>query len=158
MKARMVSSRLIVLGFVAFTFIGSFGHRAVFARQTDPPAQNSKKWNYDEIRKAPEKARRQQNPFENDADAIQAGGKLFERNCAACHGMKAEGGRRAPSLLRDEVQQATPGALFWVLTNGVSWHGMPVWSKLPEPQRWQIVTFLESFQRPLSPKEPGGSE
>jgi hypothetical protein len=22
---------------------------------------------------------------------------------------------------------------------------MPVWSKLPEPERWQIVTFLKSL-------------
>jgi hypothetical protein len=22
---------------------------------------------------------------------------------------------------------------------------MPVWSKLPEPQRWQLVTFIQSL-------------
>jgi hypothetical protein len=60
--------------------------------------------------------------------------------------MKAEGTKRAPSLLKEQVQQATPGALFWILTNGVVRHGMPVWSKLPEQQRWQIVTFLKSFR------------
>jgi hypothetical protein len=32
-----------------------------------------------------------------------------------------------------------------VLTNGVVRKGMPVWSKLPEPQRWQIVRFLKSL-------------
>jgi hypothetical protein len=53
--------------------------------------------------------------------------------------------------MREEVQQATPGALFWILTNGVVRHGMPVWSKLPEAQRWQIVTFLMSFKSPASP-------
>jgi hypothetical protein len=55
-------------------------------------------------------------------------------------------------LLRDEVQQATPGTLFWILTNGIVWHGMPVWSKLPEPERWQIVTFLQSLNsRAINP-------
>jgi hypothetical protein len=49
-------------------------------------------------------------------------------------------------LLREEVQQATPGMLFWILTNGVVRRGMPVWSKLPEQERWQIVTFLESLK------------
>jgi mono/diheme cytochrome c family protein len=57
----------------------------------------------------------------------------------------AEGGRKAPSLLAEQVQQATPGTLFWILTNGVVRHGMPVWSKLPEPQRWQIVSYLKSL-------------
>ena len=45
----------------------------------------------------------------------------------------AEGARKGPSLRADPVQQATPGTLFWILTNGVVRRGMPVWSKLPEP-------------------------
>jgi hypothetical protein len=56
-----------------------------------------------------------------------------------------KGGRKAPSLMVDEVQQATPGALFWLLTNGVVRRGMPVWSKLPEPQRWQLVSYIKSL-------------
>ena len=94
----------------------------------------------------PAKDRARPNPMEGDADSVAAGGKLFEQHCAECHGKKAEGTRRAPSLLRQEVQQATPGAIFWVLTNGVVRRGMPVWSKLPEPERWQIVTFLKSLK------------
>jgi mono/diheme cytochrome c family protein len=95
---------------------------------------------------APEKARVRENPFEGDAQSVAAGGKLFEQHCAECHGRKAGGTRRGPSLLREEVQQATPGTLFWVVTNGVVRRGMPVWSKLPEPERWQLVTFLESLK------------
>ena len=62
--------------------------------------------------------------------------------------MKAEGGNHGPSLLHDEVQQARAGSLFWILSNGVIWRGMPDWSKLPDEQRWQIVTFLKSFKTP----------
>jgi len=36
--------------------------------------------------------------------------------------------------------------LFWILNNGVVRRGMPVWSKLREPERWQIVTFLQSLK------------
>jgi len=125
------------------------------AQEAGAAAAIQQKWSYDEIKKAPDKARLKPNPFADDPEAVLAGGKLFERNCAECHGLKAEGGKRAPSLLRDEVQQATPGTLFWVLTNGVVWHGMPVWSKLPEPQRWQLVTFLKSFKSSVSPGGPG---
>jgi len=57
----------------------------------------------------------------------------------------AEGGKKGPSLRSDPVQQATPGTLFWILTNGVVRRGMPVWSKLPEPQRWQLVSYLKSL-------------
>lgn len=101
---------------------------------------------YAALAAAPEAARARQNPFEGNTRDTAAGGKLFEQHCADCHGRKAGGTRRGPSLLTEEVQQAPPGALFWILTNGVVRHGMPVWSKLPEPERWQIVTFLESLR------------
>ena len=100
---------------------------------------------YAALADAPEAARTRKNPFEGQGREAAAGGKLFEQHCSECHGKKAGGTRRGPSLLREEVQQATPGTLFWTLTNGVVRHGMPVWSKLPEPERWQIVTFLESL-------------
>jgi mono/diheme cytochrome c family protein len=100
---------------------------------------------YAELGKAPKKARTRRNPLEGDPQAVTAGAKLFARHCAECHGEMAEGGRKAPSLVADPVQQATPGTLFWILTNGVVRRGMPVWSKLPEPQRWQIVSYLKSL-------------
>jgi mono/diheme cytochrome c family protein len=100
---------------------------------------------YAELAKAPRKAMARRNPLEVDPDAVAAGAKLFGLHCAKCHGEMAEGGRKAPSLLADPVQQATPGTLFWILTNGVVRRGMPVWSKLPEAQRWQIVSYLKSL-------------
>ena len=105
----------------------------------------SKESVYAELAKAPGKAAARRNPLQSDPDAVVAGGKLFARHCAECHGDMAEGGKKAPSLLAPEVQQATPGTLFWLLTNGVVRRGMPVWSKLPEPQRWQIVSYLKSL-------------
>jgi ubiquinol-cytochrome c reductase cytochrome c subunit len=100
---------------------------------------------YAELTKVPGKAAARHNPLETDPEAVAAGAKLFELHCAECHGAMGEGGRKAPSLLAPEVQQSTPGTLFWVLTNGVVRRGMPVWSKLPEPQRGQIVCYLKSL-------------
>jgi mono/diheme cytochrome c family protein len=105
----------------------------------------TRKSNFSALSEVPAKARGKQDPLERDREAIAAGGKLFEQHCSDCHVKKAGGTRRGVSLLGAEVQQATPGALFWVLTNGVVRRGMPVWSKLPEPERWQIVTFLKSL-------------
>lgn len=114
---------------------------------------------YAALQAAPEAARARKNPFEGDPREAAAGGKLFEQHCSDCHGKKAGGTRRGPSLLSEEVEQATPGTLFWTLTNGVVWHGMPVWSKLPEPERWQIVAFLETLRaHSTKPETPGESE
>ncbi len=100
---------------------------------------------YAEIGKASEKARARRNPLEKDSEAVAAGRILFEQRCAECHGDNAEGGKKGPSLRATEIQNAEPGAIFWILTNGVVRKGMPVWSKLPEPQRWQLVSYIKSL-------------
>lgn len=100
---------------------------------------------YTELAKAPQKARAKRNPLERDPDAVAAGRNLFQQHCTECHGDLAEGGRKGPSLRVEQVQRAEPGAIFWILTNGVVWRGMPVWSKLPEPQRWQLVSYIKSL-------------
>ena len=104
------------------------------------------RFDYAELAKAPDKARGRHNPLAGDEAAAAGGRKLFEQHCAECHGLTGEGGKKAPSLVVPEVQEATPGALFWVLTNGVVRRGMPVWSKLPEAQRWQLVRYLETLK------------
>jgi mono/diheme cytochrome c family protein len=112
---------------------------------------------YAELGKAPEKARAKRNPLAADPDAIAAGANLFDQHCAECHGYAGEGSRKGPSLLKEPVQCATPGAVFWLLTNGVVRHGMPVWSKLPEPQRWQLVTYIKSLGPSRRPTPAGAS-
>ena len=103
---------------------------------------------YAELAKAPEKARAKRNPFESDPESVAAGRNLFEQHCSECHGSTGEGSKKAPSLRAEEVQNAAPGAIFWILTNGVVRRGMPVWSKLPEPQRWQLVSYIKSLGAP----------
>jgi mono/diheme cytochrome c family protein len=117
-------------------------------------AQNSSQRDtsiYAELAKAPKKDAARRNPLAADTGAVAAGAKLFALHCAECHGDTADG-KKGPSLRADEVQQASPGTLFWLLTNGVVRRGMPVWSRLPEPQRWQLVSFIKS----LSPQAPPG--
>jgi mono/diheme cytochrome c family protein len=103
---------------------------------------------YAELHKAPPKQAARRNPLENDPDAVAAGRKLFGMHCAECHGETAEGGKgskKGPSLRAPEVQQSSAGSLFWLLSNGVVRRGMPVWSKLPEAQRWQLVKYIQSL-------------
>jgi mono/diheme cytochrome c family protein len=147
----------VVVGVSVFGMAVLGAVRAV-AQKEDAGARKNKSSTYAVLAEVPEKARERRNPFEADTQAVVAGGKLFEQHCADCHGRKAGGARKGPSLLREEVQQATPGTLFWILTNGVVRRGMPVWSKLPEPERWQIVTFLQSLKLQSvdsQPEEPG---
>lgn len=96
----------------------------------------------DLLQRVPARSTNLNNPLEGSADAWRAGAKLYARECASCHGPKGDGLRKAPPLNRANIYQAPPGALFWVLRNGSLRHGMPSFAHLPEPERWQIITFL----------------
>ena len=113
--------------------------------QNGSPANQKNSPDYSELAKAPEKARTKANPLERDPDAIPAGANLFDQHCSGCHGEQAQGGKKGPSLRAPQVQTAPPGAIFWLISNGVVRKGMPVWAKLPEPQRWQLVAFIKSL-------------
>src|SRR5947209_11217541 len=73
------------------------------------------------LSKVPAKDRARVNPLANDPDAPAAGANIFAEHCAQCHGEEAEGkeGKHVrPNLHSERLKQATPGELFWLLTNG----------------------------------------
>ena len=84
------------------------------------------------------------NPYAGNAAAAAAGRKLYAQDCAQCHGNKLQGMGPAPALDTASVRNAEAGELFWFITTGKLTSGMPSWSNLPQQQRWQIVSFLES--------------
>jgi mono/diheme cytochrome c family protein len=98
------------------------------------------------LSKVPEKDRAKPNPMASDPTAVAAGAKLFKQNCQKCHGTEGTGTEKKPPLNTERVQQATPGELFWLLKNGSLKNGMPSWTRLPEDQRWQIVTYLNTLK------------
>lgn len=84
------------------------------------------------------------NPYEGQPRAAKAGQKLYQRECASCHGRDGMGNGRAPALVPG-VRTTAAEAIFEVLRNGSLRHGMPSFAHLPEQQRWQIVTFLKGL-------------
>jgi len=96
------------------------------------------------IQKVPSKAAKRQNPFHADVQAQRAGAKLYARECASCHGDNRQGRANVPPLARPDVENAAPGTLFWIVTNGSPGRAMPSFAHLPEAQRWQISMFLQT--------------
>lgn len=105
------------------------------------------------VQQAPPAETRLRNPFAQHEPAQRAGAKLYVRECAHCHGARREGIGKAPPLDRADIYHAAPGALFWVLRNGSRRGGMPSFAHLPEPQRWQIITFLTEARESRDPLE-----
>jgi hypothetical protein len=83
---------------------------------------------------------------------------IFEKNLSEAEGLEfgysvgvsrpiAQGTSRAPSLLSRRVQAETDGALFWKISSGDTRAGMPSFSYLPAPERWQLVLHLRSLAK-----------
>jgi mono/diheme cytochrome c family protein len=101
----------------------------------------------DWLTEVPDRDRRKTNPYRDQPQAIQAGRLLFADHCAQCHGESGEGTKKRPSLRTPRVQsQATDGDLHWLLANGNLRRGMPSWSKLPDQQLWQLISYLKSLK------------
>jgi len=100
------------------------------------------------LTKVPAADHERKDPYFGQADAVSAGRNIFVEHCAHCHGEDAEGKKKRPSLRTPRVQQqATAGDLHWLLVNGYMKKGMPSWAKLPDPQIWQLVSYLKSLHQ-----------
>ena len=121
-------------GLLVLLIAGALGFAQNLAYQPDPAWQ------------PPPDAAARSNPLAGKPEYAAGGRKLFQRECASCHGPKGQGLlKNAANLQMPVVQQQTDGALFWKLTNGNPRRGMPAFSRLPEMQRWQIVLFLRTL-------------
>jgi polar amino acid transport system substrate-binding protein len=84
---------------------------------------------------------------------IAAGQKLFNENCAHCHGPNAVQGeqRRNLRLLRQRYGNAMPDTFIQTVTHGRPNKGMPNWNGIISIDEFhEILAFLASVQEPGS--------
>lgn len=106
-------------------------------------------------RRAPEA----HNPLQpNDANLI-AGMKIYQSNCAGCHGdiqhsHTAFGDSfypRVPQFVED-APDMPENQNFYIIQHGIRLSGMPAWKQLlSEQEMWQVTTFLSQMDK-LSPQ------
>lgn len=93
---------------------------------------------------APASAAAVRNPLSATPDVVAGGARVYEERCSQCHGGEAAGSDWAPDLTSARVQRQSDGALYWKLSSGNAYQGMPGFSFLPPAQRWQLVLYLRS--------------
>ena len=93
-------------------------------------------------------AQETENPFTTLVD-VRMGERLFQRHCATCHGLDAEGGQEGggPDLTTGQFQHAASDAgLFTVIREGVDGTAMIGINPGASDQTvWQLVSYLNSF-------------
>lgn len=100
---------------------------------------------------APAEAARRGNPVRADEVSRASGRKLFEANCASCHGPTGRGNghlaARLETLPADLVvmaRQFPDGDFAWKIANGRG--QMPAWKEtLTENQIWDLVNFIQNL-------------
>ena len=95
---------------------------------------------------APASAKQMKNPYGSEPPS--AGKPLYHLRCARCHGENGEGSGNIPPLAQEKIKAATPGELFWFITQGDVNNGMPSWKTLPQRQRWLIVNYARTLGSP----------
>lgn len=105
------------------------------------------------------------NPVAADERSLANGRKLFQVNCAVCHGDLGDGngGLRqlnpnygfAPPINGANTAARTDGYIFGMLRNGRGL--MPPQNRIPEEMRWDVVNYLRGLQgRYVVPTGPVG--
>ena len=102
-------------------------------------------------RRAPEA----RNPIPPTDDNLTAGMKLYQTNCASCHGdINQPHGRfadalypRAPEFVED-APDMPENQNFYIIQHGIRLSGMPAWQRiLSEQQLWQVTTFMSHMNK-----------
>jgi mono/diheme cytochrome c family protein len=97
------------------------------------------------------------NPLSPDSQIIASGEKLYEQNCASCHGATGLGNGEAGRSLNprpsniavfSKMPMATDGYLYWTIAKG----GVPLGTAMPpfdgvlrETEIWEIITYLRKL-------------
>lgn len=99
----------------------------------------------------PAGARELQNPFPLTPERLASARAHWVDHCATCHALEGSGktalGRNmyppAPDLRDPTTQDLKDGELFYIISNGVRFTGMPAWGGEHNPEEtWTLVAFI----------------
>lgn len=94
---------------------------------------------------------KQDNPMPPNAQNLMAGARLYEQNCAYCHGgllqrvspMRTKFNPPVPQII-NRIPGDPDAHLFWIVKHGIRLTGMPSWTGvLSDDQIWQVVAFVK---------------
>jgi len=106
-----------------------------------------------------------------DRETLAQGKRVYETQCAGCHGDQGNGKGPASDMLivkpRDFTKglykfRSTPNGtlptdadLYRTITKGVNRTSMPEWSLLPERERQAVVAYIKTFYPEWDERGPG---
>ncbi len=107
------------------------------------------------------KSARDESPFPADETNLLAGAKIYQQNCAGCHGKLDQPALPMAKKFYPHVPQLLPpskgvtddplGTTHWVVKNGIRFSAMPSFEgTLTDNELWQVSLLLKDADK-LSP-------
>lgn len=162
MSAKKITIIVVVLAALAgaISFVIWFRNRGFSAREKPSWIETVLARQARKI-STPAGAKELKNPHPvTDASTAEAR-EHFVEHCSACHGSTGRGdtlyGRnlypKAPDMTQADTQQLTDGELFYIISNGVRFTGMPAFGGEDSPESiWGLVSFIRRLPN-LTPEE-----
>lgn len=92
------------------------------------------------------------------AETIESGKSNFRVNCSYCHGIAANGGFRAPSLVSGHFSHgSSDDSILDNILHGIPGTAMPA-NDIDEPTAREIIAYLRSLQKTSQPSATGNPE
>jgi mono/diheme cytochrome c family protein len=95
-------------------------------------------------------------PWEENADLVAHGAKIYALNCVSCHGETGAGDGVAGAALNPKPRDLIEGKwrkggqsheLYATLLNGIEGGSMASFSYLPKTDRWALVQYIRSITK-----------
>lgn len=162
----MTSSRMIKL-VVLFLLLASAGYivwavkRHGFSAREKPSRLEEFLARYARKIATPAGAKALKNPYPATPESLAAARAHWMDHCASCHALNGSGNTvigqnlypKAPNMRDSNTQGLSDGELYYIISNGVRFTGMPAWGGEHSPEEtWQLVSFIRRLPT-LSPGE-----
>ncbi|MGA9641575.1 MAG: cytochrome c [Terriglobales bacterium] len=130
----------------ALTIVAAFLFACVLGAEQSPPSGQAP-----EQKAPPPEAAQKANPVKPTAESIAKGKKLYNIDCAMCHGEAGDGKndmdmKNVPNLTTAEQQSASDGQWFYSIKNGKG-DMPPEGARAKDDDVWNVVNYLRTLAK-----------
>jgi mono/diheme cytochrome c family protein len=161
MTGKTATALVLVLVIAALSALAIWFQRHGFSAREEPAWYEKTLARHARRIATPAGSKELQNPHPLTGESLVEAREHWVAHCSTCHALDGSGnttiGRnlypKAPDMRDMETQKMADGELFYIISNGVRFTGMPAWGGEDSAQSiWELVGYIRRLPA-LSPEE-----